>query len=196
MRHWPRDQSSLVQIFCKQTRAAKMCPASLREMIGCARPREERLRGSLPRRLSRITMEITTSLGSHTVAACFPFVGCSVSTRTFDTTLYRWRVRRPYSLPFCLSTCLLRPLSSRFRVRPRGRRWKLAHVRANIREKASNINTSAYSFVLSEPRSRFSIFLNHEIIISSVTDIFVAPSATRSPQCVVFSFLYTKWSCI
>lgn len=83
-----------------------MYSASQREMIGCSSKRE------LSRRLSRITMEITTSLGSHTVAACFlrrlvPFpLAPSILHRTDDVCL------PSYSLLFCLFT---RP-SSRFRV--------------------------------------------------------------------------------
>lgn len=67
MRHWPRDQSCLMQKSLRaNTRGEDVSGLARNDRMCSSQERRE-----LPRRLSRITMEITTSLGSHTVVARF-----------------------------------------------------------------------------------------------------------------------------
>lgn len=68
MRHWPRDQSCLVQKSLRANTRGEDVPGLARNDRMCS---SQERRERLPRRLSRITMEITTSLGSHTVVARF-----------------------------------------------------------------------------------------------------------------------------
>lgn len=128
-----------------------MYSASQREMIGCSSKRE------LSRRLSRITMEITTSLGSHTVAACFL------------RRLFRFHSPlRYYTVPMmCVPLVVfssLLPTYPPFLPLSRAEGEKL-HMYELIREKANDISR-LYSFLFSS-RGIFmffiaaSIFLNH-----------------------------------
>lgn len=109
-----------------------------------------------------ITMEITTRLGSHTIAVA-SFVGRFVSTCASDTA--------PRSLGAAVSSSFTY-LVSPFRVLPYGRRWN-AHMHGRTREKANDLRLS-YSFVPSASRGAIAFliairrldFSHHEIITS------------------------------
>lgn len=89
-----------------------------------------------------ITMEITTRLGSHTIAVASS-VGRFVSTRASDTA--------PRSLGAAVSSSFTYLFFSPFRVLPYGWRWS-AYMHGRTREKANDPGLS-YSFVpLAKPR--------------------------------------------
>lgn len=145
------------------------------EMIGCS-SRERGVTRAPFRRLSRITMEITTSLGSHTVAVAF-FVGHFVSTHAFDTA-------PPSVPPYSLLFPIYLLLSFSFRASIRS---KVEHARAEIREKANDPGL-LYGFVLPRRAARP---LRSSLPLSPVSTFLTVKLSLPSP---IISALLRKHS--
>lgn len=163
MRHWPRDQSCLVQKSLRaNTRGEDVSGLARNDRMCSSQERRE-----LPRRLSRITMEITTSLGSHTVVA------------RFLRRLFRFHLRYHTIPMMCVPSYSLlfrRPFAC-------VRRWKVAHVRADTWESERYISALVW-FSFLEPRDLYASHFSLNSFLNHFSGTFV-PSARKSLRYIV-----------
>lgn len=166
------DQSCLVRKSLRANTRGKDVPGlAARNDRMCSSKREAPKK--LPRRLSRITMEITTSLGSHTVPLLASFVGYSVSTSHLRYHTAPMMCVPSYSLLFC------RP-SARFRVRPKVK--SCTCTSGYVRKRAIYLGSPVW-FSLLEPRD---LYVSHFCLDFFQSLLFLTPSwAERSLQCIV-----------
>lgn len=172
MRHWPRDQSCLVRKSLRaNTRGKDVSGLATRNDRMCSKREASK---ELPRRLSRITMEITTSLGSHTVAARF-------LRRLFRFHLAPPIPHRTDDVCAVVFSSLLPP----FFPLSRASEGEKLHMYKRIREKASDISRLSYGFLCSS-RGTFMFLISVLIFFKSL--FFLTPSCRAQEDLYNISF--------